>query len=92
LLESELFGYEKGAFTDARSQKQGILELATGGTVFLDRSASSRCRCKPSCFGSWRSIPSGAGWHQDIQIDVRVITGRNRDLRQFVQQGKFGWT
>ena len=90
LLESELFGYEKGAFTDAKSQKKGILELAHGGTVFLDEIGemppglqSKLLRVlEEQCF---RRL----GGTRDIQVDLRIITATNRDLRKAILQGRF---
>ena len=55
LMEAELFGYERGAFTGAVATKEGRIELAEDGTLFLDEIATLRRRCRASCCGCWRS-------------------------------------
>ena len=90
LLESELFGYEKGAFTDARNQKRGILELASGGTVFLDEIGELPLTLQAKLLRvlegqQFRRL----GGAKDLQVDLRVITASNRDLRKAIEQGKF---
>ena len=90
LLESELFGYEKGAFTDARAQKKGTLELANGGTVFLDEIGELSLLLQAKLLRvlegqSFRRL----GGVKDIQVDLRVIAATNRSLAEAVRQGKF---
>jgi PAS domain S-box-containing protein len=90
LLESELFGYEKGAFTDARNQKRGILELASSGTVFLDEIGELPLTLQAKLLRvlegqEFRRL----GGTKDLQVDLRVITASNRDLRKAMEQGKF---
>lgn len=90
LLESELFGYEKGAFTDARSQKRGIFELADKGTLFLDEIAEIPLMLQAKLLRvleeqSFRRL----GGLKDIQLNLRVIAATNRNLREAVANGQF---
>lgn len=90
LLESELFGYEKGAFSGAVSQKKGLLEVAHCGTVFLDEvgSISPMMQVKLLRFLQDRSFMR-LGGHEVIQVDVRVIAATNEDLKEAVDKGAF---
>jgi two-component system response regulator AtoC len=90
LLESELFGHERGAFTDARQQKRGLLETADGGTVFLDEigEISSGLQSKLLRFLEEKTFKRVGGL-ADIRVDVRVIAATNRNLDADVQAGKF---
>jgi two-component system response regulator AtoC len=90
LLESELFGHERGAFTDARQQKRGLLETADGGTVFLDEigEMTPALQAKLLRFLEERMFKRVGGL-QDIKVDVRVIAATHRDLEQAVKEGKF---
>lgn len=90
LLESELFGYEKGAFTDAKAMKKGIFELANYGTIFLDEISSMQMSIQPKLLRvletqSFRRI----GGTSDIKIDVRIIAATNRNLEDCVEQQTF---
>jgi transcriptional regulator with PAS, ATPase and Fis domain len=89
LLESELFGYERGAFTDAKSQKKGLLEEADGGTVFLDEigEVGPASQVKLLRFLEERAFKR-LGGTADITVDVRVIAATNRNLEQAVQAGE----
>ncbi len=90
LLESELFGHERGAFTDARQQKRGLLESADGGSVFLDEigEMSPGLQSKLLRFLEEKTFKR-VGGAQDIQVDVRIIAATNRNLEESVKQGLF---
>ncbi|MFZ5928536.1 MAG: sigma-54 interaction domain-containing protein [Acidobacteriota bacterium] len=90
LLESELFGYEKGAFTDARAQKRGIFELADKGTLFLDEIGEIPLTLQAKLLRvleeqSFRRL----GGLRDINLDLRVVAATNKNLREAVKEGAF---
>lgn len=90
LLESELFGHERGAFTDAKEQKLGLLEIADRGSVFLDEigELSHTLQVKLLRFLEERAFRR-VGGAEDIVVDVRIIAATNRDLRAEVDAGRF---
>jgi DNA-binding NtrC family response regulator len=90
LLESELFGHEKGAFTDARERKQGLLEIANRGTLFLDEIGEMPIGLQARLLRvletkSFRRI----GGNQEIEVDLRIVAATNRDLMREAQHGRF---
>jgi two-component system response regulator PilR (NtrC family) len=90
LLESELFGYTKGAFTGAAANRKGLFELANGGSIFLDEIAemSTAMQVKLLRVLQERKVrPLGA--RDQVAVDVRVIAATNRDLQSAIQQGQF---
>jgi two-component system response regulator AtoC len=90
LLESELFGHERGAFTDARTQKQGLLELANGGTLFLDEIGEMPLNLQVKLLKVLESMVfRRVGGTRDIRVSVRIISATNQDLERLVQRGLF---
>ncbi|MBD5803779.1 Transcriptional regulatory protein ZraR [Azoarcus sp. Aa7] len=90
LLESELFGHERGAFTDAKQMKRGLLELADGGTLFLDEIGDLSLTLQPKLLRvletqTFRRL----GGAKEIRVDVRFVSATHRDLPGMVQGGRF---
>jgi DNA-binding NtrC family response regulator len=90
LIESELFGYEKGAFTDAKARKEGLFEQAEGGTLFLDEIGELELSLQAKLLrvleeGCFRRV----GGLKDLPLDVRVIAASNRDLKTEGEAGRF---
>ena len=90
LLESELFGHERGAFTDAKALKRGLMEIADGGSLFLDEIGDMPLAIQPKFL---RVLENRAfrrvGGTRDISVDVRVITASNKDLSSLVENKTF---
>jgi len=90
LIESELFGYERGAFTGAQGRKKGMFELANGGTLFLDEIGDMSASAQAKVL---RALQSGeisrVGGEKAIAVDVRVLAATNKDLEAEVQDGRF---
>ncbi|MGQ0736734.1 MAG: sigma-54-dependent transcriptional regulator [Acidobacteriota bacterium] len=90
LLESELFGHERGAFTDARQQKRGLFESAEGGTVFLDEIGEMVAALQAKLLRVLEEKTfKRVGGSQDVRVDVRVIAATNRNLDDEVHAGRF---
>ena len=90
LIESELFGYERGAFTGAQARRKGMFELADGGTLFLDEIGDMSANAQAKVL---RALQSGeiirVGSEKSIAVDVRVLAATNKDLEEEVKEGRF---
>ncbi len=90
LIESELFGHEKGAFTSAIKQKKGKFELATGGTLFLDEIGDMSLEAQAKVLRALQENKiSRIGSDSDINVDVRVIAATNKNLKEEIKKGTF---
>lgn len=90
LVESELFGYEKGAFSGADSSKPGLFELADGGTIFLDEIGELQTQVQVKLLRILDGSPYyRLGGHRKITVDVRVVAATNQDLELAVKEGRF---
>ena len=90
LLESELFGYEKGAFTDAKKSTVGLIEVASGGTLFLDEIGDMSVKLQSKLLRVLQErVIRRLGGHRDIPIDLRVIAATHRDLQKEITEGRF---
>jgi DNA-binding NtrC family response regulator len=90
LLESELFGHEKGAFTGAVTRKPGRFEIADGGTLFLDEIGELPLHLQAKLLGVLQDrVVEPVGGGKGMEVDIRVLAATNRDLREAVQAGEF---
>ena len=89
-MESELFGYEKGAFTDARKSKKGLFEVADGGTLLLDELGEMKLSLQSKLLRVLEErVVRRIGGQEEIPVDVTVIATTNRDLSDAVEKGEF---
>ena len=90
LMEAELFGHEKGAFTDAKQMKKGLFEVADGGTLFLDEIGELSPLLQAKLLRVLEDqVVRRVGGVRDMQVDVRVVAASNRDLEKAVREGQF---
>jgi two-component system, NtrC family, response regulator AtoC len=90
LLESELFGHERGAFTDAKSTKRGLMEVADGGTLFLDEVGELSAPLQTKLLRALETMRfRRVGGTRDLQTDVRIVAATNRNLGDEVRAGRF---
>jgi two-component system response regulator AtoC len=90
LMESEVFGHERGAFTDAKQMKRGLLELADGGTLFLDEIGDLSLTLQPKLLRALETQTfRRVGGQKEIQVDVRFVSATHRNLPRMVQEGQF---
>jgi len=90
LIESELFGHEKGSFTSAHKQRLGKFEQADGGTLFLDEIGDMSLTAQSKVLRALQeNLITRVGSDKDIKVDVRVIAATNKDLKKEIEEGKF---
>ena len=90
LIESELFGHERGAFTSAVKQRKGKFEQADGGTLFMDEIGDMSLSAQAKVLRALQENKiSRVGSDRDIEVDVRVIAATNKDLREEIRKGNF---
>ncbi len=90
LLESELFGHERGAFTDAHEQRKGHFELADGGTLFLDEISEMSPKLQSKLLRVLEQHEfQRLGWKETLTVDVRIIAATNKDLKEEIKAGRF---
>jgi two-component system nitrogen regulation response regulator NtrX len=90
LIESELFGHEKGAFTSAVKQKKGKFELANGGTLFLDEIGDMSASAQAKVLRALQeNVIQRVGGEKDIKVNARVVAATNKDLRKEIEEGNF---
>ncbi|MBN1839857.1 MAG: sigma-54-dependent Fis family transcriptional regulator [Campylobacterales bacterium] len=90
LLESELFGYEKGAFTDAIAEKKGYFEVANGGTLFLDEIGEMPMMLQAKLLRVIQErVMVRVGGTKEIPIDVRIVSATNADIQKSIKEGRF---
>jgi DNA-binding NtrC family response regulator len=90
LIESELFGHEKGAFTSAVKDKKGKFELATGGTLFLDEIGDMSLSAQAKVLRALQeNLIQRVGGEKDIKVDCRILAATNKDLRTEISEGRF---
>jgi two-component system nitrogen regulation response regulator NtrX len=90
LIESELFGHEKGAFTSAVKQKKGKFELASGGTLFLDEIGDMSASAQAKVLRALQeNVIQRVGGEKDIKVNARIVAATNKDLRKEIEAGNF---
>ena len=90
LIESELFGHEKGAFTSAVKDKKGKFELASGGTLFLDEIGDMSLSAQAKVLRALQeNVIQRVGGEKDVKVDCRVVAATNKDLRKEISEGRF---
>lgn len=90
LIESELFGHERGAFTSAVKDKKGKFELASGGTLFLDEIGDMSASAQAKVLRALQeNVIQRVGGERDIKVDCRIVAATNKDLRKEINEGRF---